>query len=199
MSWRCKQCGEENEAGRDVCECGLRRAPERRFYLNWVFVTAVFFLVVYMAGTFFGSTLVDVAVTPTDKEILSVANEKGADVGSLSELTPKERAAAKAVAVERTRSYKSEGTWHMIYWFLTVILVFFGGGIAGFVSDGRIIIEVGIGSALGLLTGYGIERFALDRDVGTTVIGIIVAIGILVALLGAWVGETLQGKGERTA
>ena len=66
-------------------------------------------------------------------------------------------------------------------------------------SDGRVIIEVGIGSALGQLMGYGIERLALGRDVGTTAIGIVVAIGVLVALLGAWVGETLQGKGERTA
>jgi hypothetical protein len=200
MSWRCRQCGTENDNGRDTCGgCGRKRAAVRKFYINWVFGSAAFFFVVYMAGTFFGSTLIDVAVTPTGGEILSVANERGANVTSLSDLSPEARAAAKATAAERAKSHMSEGTAHMIYWFITIILIFFCGGIIGFVSLGRTIIEVGIGSALGQLAGYGVERFILGRDVGTTAIGVVVAIGILVALGGAWVGEVLQGKGEQTA
>ncbi len=195
MSWQCKECGAEN-AGRAVCGCGRHR-PHRKFSLQWVFISAIFFLIVYLTGTAIGGALIDVAHTPTDKEILTVANEKDPGVRSLSELSREDRAAARAQASERTKSSMSEGTWHIIYWFVTIILVFFCGGISGFVSSGRVIIEAGIGSALGQLMGYGFERLAFERDVGTTAISIIIVIGILFALLGAWVGEVLQGKEEQ--
>jgi hypothetical protein len=201
MSRQCPQRETHDPVARDARRdsYGKKRVMSRKFHFNWVMGSALFFLVVYAAGTFFGSTLIDVAVTPTDKEIVSVANEKGAGAESIVDLSPKQRAAAKATAVDRTKSSMSEGTAHLIYWFLTIILIFFCGGIVGFVSNGRTILEVGIGAALGLLTGYGVERFALDRDVGTTAIGIIVAIGVSVALLGAWIGEVLQGNEERSA
>ena len=79
MPWRCYTCGTKNPNSADTCkECGGNVAAPSKFYLHWVFGSAVFFFVVYMAGTFFGGTLLEVAATPTDSEVMSHAKAAGA-------------------------------------------------------------------------------------------------------------------------
>ena len=200
MSWQCYSCGTKNPNSADTCsQCGGNVAAPSKFYLHWVFGSALFFIAVYMAGTFFGGILLEVAASPTESEIIAHAKADGAKVDSVISLQPDQLAKAKAKAIEQHKAEMSGATKTMLYWFLPVILVFFCGGIVGFISNGKTIIEVGIGSVIGQVGGYLLQRVAFQSEASVLAISIVVIIGIIVSMLGAWVGEILQGKRERAA
>ena len=60
MGWSCYSCGTKNPNSADECQkCGGTVAAPSNFYIGWVFGGAIFFLVVYIAGTLAGGVLVD--------------------------------------------------------------------------------------------------------------------------------------------
>ncbi len=198
MAWTCYSCGTKNSNKADACsKCGGNTAAPSSFYIQWVFGGAVFFLVTYLAGVFIGGTLVEVQVTPSDTEILAKAKAQGAEAKSALELQPEQAKKAKKTLIAEAKAEMSPFKMYFTYWFIAFITFIVCGGIVGFVSDGKTIIEAGIGSIIGQLAGFAILVYGLDIAMSWTALIVGLVIGCALAIFGAWAGEKLQDARER--
>ncbi len=198
MSWICYTCETQNPNNLDACKkCGGNTAAPKNFYLHWVFGGAVFFLVTYLAGIFIGGTLIEVKVAPTDAQILSTAKEQGAEAKSILELEPEQATAAKKTLIAKAKAETSAIILGLIYWFLPFVLFIVCGVIVGFVSDGKTIIEAGIGSVIGQIGGFLLLVYVFEAETSwiALIVGVVVGCGL--AILGSWLGEILQDRRER--
>ncbi|MCP4604104.1 MAG: hypothetical protein GY847_26875 [Proteobacteria bacterium] len=198
MSWTCYSCGTKNPNKADACEnCGGNVAAPRSFYVHWIFGGAAFFFVTYLIGAFLGGTLVEVKVAPTDAQVLATAKAQGVTAKTMLDLKPEESKAAKSAVVAKAKADTSPIVMNLIYWFLPFILFIVCGAVVGFVSDGKTIIEAGIGSVIGQIGGSLLLSYAFETDIGwiTLIIGLVIGCGL--AVLGAWLGEAFQDRRER--
>ena len=167
----------------------------------WIFGGAIFFFIVYLAGTLAGGVLVEAAVMPGDEEILKEANslKKDADpeVTSLDTLEPDALAAAKAKAVSKAKAEMSPILQGVLYWLFPVLLFVICGIIVGFISDGKTIIEAGIGSLVGQAGGFVLHVFVLDTGLPWMALFVGLVPGFGLGFLGAWLGEIIQERKER--
>lgn len=198
MAWTCYSCGTKNKNSAEECtNCGGTVAAPSSFYAHWIFGGAFVFFLAYIIGVFLGGTLVEVAVAPSDAEVLAVAKANGATVNTVLELKPDESKAAKAVVVEKGKAAMSPVLKNLLYWVLPFLLFIVCGGIVGFISDGKTILEAAIGSLVGQVIGFLVLKYGLGNAIGLIplVVGLIVGFGL--AMLGAWLGENYQDRKER--
>jgi hypothetical protein len=80
----------------------------------------------------------------------------------------------------------------LLQWVAAMFFYFICGGVVGFASDGKTIIEAGLGS----LVGQAAAVFFLVYKVGIPVSGLALGAGLVIGcglgVLGAWLGEKLQ-------
>ncbi len=198
MSWTCYSCETKNPNSADACsKCGGNVAAPSNFYLQWVFGGAAFFFVTYLAGVFIGGTLVEFKVSPSDPEIFAMAKTQGAEVGSVMELKPDQAKAAKATLVAKAKAEMSPFMMYFTYWFISFLLFIVCGAIVGFVSDGRTVIEAGLGSVIGQISGFLVLVYGLETEMSWAALIVGLVIGAGLAILGAWLGEAIQERRER--
>jgi hypothetical protein len=198
MPWRCYSCGTKNPNKSDTCEaCGGNVAAPRSFYLHWVLGGAAFFLVTYLVGTFIGGTLVELSVTPDDATILAAARANGVKAESAMALKPEEAKEARDAIIAKAKLGMSPAARYFLHWFLPAILFAVCGAIVGFVSDGRTIVEAGLGSIVGQAVGFILMVHAFGHEIGWISLVIGLAVGCGLAVFGAWLGEGLQDRRER--
>jgi hypothetical protein len=201
MAWSCYSCQTKIPNSVDQCpKCGGTVAAPRSFYLQWVFGGAIFFFITYLAGTLAGGTLVAFAATPDDAVVLEQVNaslEQGASTyKSIETVEPDKLAAAKAVVVLRAQEQMSKVVYGLLFWVLPALLFVICGIIVGFVSDGKTIIEAGLGSIIGQLGGIFLFSYITDSSLSWLVLAIGIAPGFGLAVLGAWLGEIIQDRKE---
>jgi hypothetical protein len=204
MSWKCYSCGTQNANENAVCsKCGNTVAAPAAFYFKWIPGAALFFAFFYTIGVMAGGVLVEAAAAPDEQAILKAANEKReADKKvyvNLMQLQPEEVAAARAVALQRSRAAMSDATAFALHWTLPIILFFIGGIIVGFVSDGKTIIEAAIGSLVGQALAVALIVHGMKMGGATSWTAFFVGAlpGVVLGGLGAWLGEIIQEKKER--
>jgi hypothetical protein len=204
MGWSCYSCGTKNPNSADQCQkCGGTVAAPRSFYIGWIFGGGMFFLVTYIAGTLAGGVLVEFVASPENEDILAYANankqEGETDAKSVEHLAnePERLAAAKAAVIERNKSKLSSFTKGLVYWCLPVVLFVICGIIVGFVSDGRTVIEAGLGSVVGQGVGWVLHVYAFETGLPWLALAVGIVPGFGLGVLGAWLGEVLQERKER--
>jgi len=202
MAWKCYSCGTNNPNDADVCQkCGGTVAAPKSFYVHWIFGGAVFFFIVYLAGTMAGGVLVEAYVAPSKDAILAEANllKKDAEpeIKTLDSIKPDERAAAKASAVAKAKEKTSAVIQGVLFWIFPAILFILCGAMVGFISDGKTIIEAGIASVAGQVGGFALHAYLLDTGFQWMVLAIGVVPGFALGFLGAWLGEIMQDRKER--
>ena len=58
MSWTCYSCQTINSDKEATCiKCGGTVAAQKKFYLHWVFIGALFFMITFILGTYLGGVL----------------------------------------------------------------------------------------------------------------------------------------------
>jgi len=198
MAWVCYSCGTKNPNSLDTCKsCGGNTAAPSSFYFHWVFGGMVIFFLMYLIGTFVGGTLIEVMVSPTDEQVVAEAAAQGHKVKSAMELEPDQASAAKTAVVARGKEAMSSAVYGAVLWALPLLLFLVGGIIMGFMSDGKTIVEAGIGATLGQVGGFMLQKKVFGNDYGWLALIIGVVIGICLAIVGAWLGEILQERRER--
>ncbi len=202
MAWTCYSCGVKNPKTADVCQkCGGSVAAPANFYVQWIFGGAVFFLIFYITGTFAGGVLIESVAVPENSAVLAEINAaRKADVPeykSLETAEPEMLTAAKAVVTEKNKAKMSGLFKGVLYWCFPVVLFVLCGIIVGFISDGKTILEPGIGSILGQAGGVALHMYVFDSDLTWMVMAIGVVPGFGLAALGAWLGEIIQDRRER--
>ncbi len=202
MAWKCYSCGTSNPNDADMCQkCGGTVAAPKSFYVVWIFGGAVFFFIVYLAGTLAGGTLVEAAVAPEAEEIIVEANalkkDHDPEIKSVDTLEPEALAAAKASAVSKAKESMSSVLKGVLYWVLPVLLFILCGIIVGFISDGKTIIEAGLGSVVGQVGGFMLHMYVFKTGLPwlALLVGIVPGFGL--GFLGAWLGEIIQERKER--
>jgi len=205
MTWACYSCGTKNPNSADQCQkCGGTVAAPRSFYVGWIFGGGIFFLVFYLAGTLAGGVLVEFAAAAEDADIVSYANdnrkEDESKIDKIEQLgnEPERFAAAKAAVIERNKAALSKFVKELIYWCLPALLFVICGIIVGFVSDGRTVLEAGLGSVVGQVLGWVLHVFVLDTGMPWLLLAIGIVPGFGLGMLGAWLGEWIQERKERT-
>lgn len=198
MAWTCYSCGTKNSNKDDTCtKCGGNVAAPRSFYIHWIFGGAAFFFITYVTGVFIGGTLVEVSVSPEEAEVLAVAKSMGFSAKSALELKPEEAKAAKKQVTDKARAEMSPVLRNLLYWFIPFLLFIVCGAIVGFVSDGKTILESGIGSAVGQIGGFAVLIYGLGYELSVLTLFVGLVIGFGLAMVGAWLGENLQDRRER--
>jgi len=202
MAWKCYSCGNANPNDADVCQkCGGTVAAPKSFYVVWIFGGAIAFFLVYLAGTLAGGVLVEAAAMPRDEQILAEANtlrkEGVPEFKNINTLKPEEKAAAKAIAVSKEKAKMNFICKGVLFWILPVLLFILGGLMVGFMSDGKTIIEAGIGSLVGQAGAFALHFFVLDTGLEWMVLLVGLVPGFGLAFFGAWLGETIQDWKER--
>lgn len=201
MAWKCYSCGTKNPNRADTCsKCGGNVAAPKSFYIGWVFGGGVIFALFYLVGTFAGGVVVAAISAPKDAAVLTELNasKKAEDpvANSLTEVKPEQVTAAKAVAAEKTKKAMSPVLRGLITWVFPAVLFVLSGLLVGFMSDGRTIIEAGIGAAVGQIGGFLLHVYVFDSDFGWLSLIIGMAPGVGLAILGAWLGEVMQLRKE---
>jgi hypothetical protein len=198
MAWTCYTCGTKNSNSADTCKsCGGNTAAPSSFYISWVFGGTVIFLIMYLSGTLIGGTLIEVAAAPTDAKVLAEAKANGATAKSILTLDADLKKKAKAAVIAKAKAQLSGVLKNVLYWFLPFILFFIGGAVMGFMSDGKTIVEAGIGQAIGQIGGFLIHNYVFDSGISWIALIIGLVVGAVLAVVGAWVGEILQDRRER--
>jgi hypothetical protein len=178
-------------------------AAPRSFYAGWIFGGGIFFFVFYMAGTAAGGVFVEFAASAEDKDIIAYANDNMREGDSkIKEILqlgndPERLAAAKAAVIARNKAAMSDAAKQIIFWVLPALLFIICGAIVGFVSDGRTVLEAGLGSILGQAGGWALLVFRFDAQLSWLVLAIGIVPGIGLGMLGAWLGEWIQERKER--
>jgi len=201
MAWSCYSCNTKIPNSVDQCpKCGGTVAAPRSFYIQWVFGGAIFFFIAYLAGTLAGGTLVAFVATPDDAVVLEQVNadlkEGMSTYTSIETVEPDKVAAAKAVVLLKAQEEMSAVLFGLLFWVLPVLLFVICGAIVGFISDGKTIIEAGIGSAIGQVGGVFLMIYVTESamPLGLLFIGLVPGFGL--AVLGAWLGEIIQDRKE---
>jgi hypothetical protein len=185
----------------DTCsKCGGNVAAPRAFYLGWVFGGGVIFLICYMIGTFAGGVIVESMSAATDEQILTEINatRKAGDpaVKSLLEVKPEQVIAVRAVVTSRAKAAMSPAVRGILAWVFPAFLFVLAGIIVGFMSDGKTIIEAGIGAVIGMVGGFLLHVYVFDTKYTWLVVAIGLIPGAALAVLGAWLGEVFQLRKE---
>ncbi|MCU0664902.1 MAG: hypothetical protein MUC50_21580 [Myxococcota bacterium] len=202
MSWTCYSCGTKNPGSADQCtNCGGTTAAPRSFYLHWVFGGALFFLITYAIGSIVGATLLEFAAAPEESAVIAEAKvilaAKNIPFENLSTIKPDELAASKAAAIAKNKAKIPAVIRGMLLWILPALLFVLCGAVVGFISDGKTIIEAGLGSILGQVGGFFALKIGLGHDIGWLVLGAGLAIGFALAVVGSILGEKIQEMKER--
>ena len=137
MAWKCYSCGTKNPNKADTCaKCGGNVAAPKSFYLTWVIGGGVFFTVFYLIGTFAGGVVVATIAAPEEPAVLAEVNAaKQADAPvatSLTEVTPEQAIAARAVATEKAKKAMSPALRELITWIFAALLFIKSEVIVGF-------------------------------------------------------------------
>jgi hypothetical protein len=201
MAWKCYSCGTKNPNSADTCsKCGGNVAAPKSFYIGWVIGGGFIFALFYLVGTFAGGVVIAAMAAPDDKAVLAQINasKKTEDpiAVSLSEVKPEQIIASKAVALEKNTRAMSSVLRGLITWVIPAILFILGGALVGFMSDGKTIIEAGIGAAVGQVGGFLLQLHVFHTDFGWLALGIGLVPGAALAILGAWIGEIMQLRKE---
>ena len=201
MAWKCYSCGTKNPNRADTCsKCGGNVAAPRSFYLTWVFGGGIIFCLFYLIGTFAGGVVVATIATPEDQAVIAEINatKKPGDpiVKALSEPKPEQVTAARAIAIEKAKKAMSPVLRELVTWIFPALLFILSGVIVGFMSDGRTVLEAGLGAAIGQVGGFLLHIYVFETDLSwlALIIGMVPGVGI--AVFGAWLGEILQLRKE---
>jgi hypothetical protein len=202
MAWKCYSCGTKNPNRVDTCsKCGGNVAAPRSFYVSWVFGGGIIFALFYLIGTFAGGVVVASIAAPKDPAIIVELNaSKKPDepiVKSLMEVKPDQVTAARAIAAEKAKKAMSPVLRGLITWIFPALLFVLSGIIVGFMSDGRTVIEAGLGSVIGQIGGFLLHIYVFKTaDFNWLYLIVGMAPGVGIALFGAWLGEILQLRKE---
>jgi hypothetical protein len=201
MAWKCYSCGTKNPNRADTCsKCGGNVAAPRSFYIAWVFGSGVIFAIFYLIGTFAGGVVIATIASPKDPAViaeLNAARKPGdAVVMALSEAKPEQVTAARAVAAEKAKKAMSPVLRQSLTWIFPAFLFVLSGVLVGFMSDGRTVLEAGIGGALGQIGGFLLHVYVFKTDMSWLSLVIGMAPGVGLAVLGAWYGEIFQLRKE---
>jgi hypothetical protein len=201
MAWKCYSCGTKNPNSADTCsKCGGNVAAPRSFYVGWVIGGGLIFALLYLVGTFAGGVVVAAIAAPDDKAVLAQVNasKKSEDpvAQSLTEANPEQVIAAKAVALQKEIAAMSSVLRGFITWVFPAVLFVLAGLLVGFMSDGKTIIEAGIGAALGQVGGFFLQMYAFHTDFGWLALAVAMVPGAALGVLGAWIGEIMQLRKE---
>jgi hypothetical protein len=201
MAWKCYSCGTKNPNSADTCsKCGGNVAAPKSFYIGWVIGGGFIFALFYMVGTFAGGVVVAALASPKDPAILAEVNasKKAEDpiAESLSEVKPEQVIAAKAVALDKAKNAMSPVLRAFITWIFPAILFILSGALVGFMSDGKTIIEAGIGAAIGQVGGFLLHVYVFHTGFSWLALAIGIVPGAALAILGAWIGEIMQLRKE---
>ena len=201
MAWKCYSCGTKNPNSSDTCsKCGGNVAAPKSFYVGWVLGGGVIFALFYLVGTFAGGVVVSMITAPPDRAVLAELNasKKAEDpsYASLNEARPEQVTAARAVAAEKSKKAASPVLRGLITWVVPAILFVLSGMLVGFMSDGKTIIEAGIGSAVGQIGGFLLHLYVFESGFSwlALIIGVVPGAGL--AILGACLGEIMQLRKE---
>ena len=201
MAWNCYSCGTKNPNSADTCsKCGGNVAAPKSFYVTWVFGGAFIFAAFYMIGTFAGGVVVATIAAPDDQTVIAQLNstKKAGDlpVKTLTDVKPEQITAARAVATENAKAAMSPVLREIVTWIFPLFLFVLAGMLVGFMSDGKTIIEAGLGAAVGQVGGFLLHIYVFETDLGWLALLIGLVPGIGVAILGAWLGEIMQLRKE---
>jgi ribosomal protein L40E len=201
MAWKCYSCGTKNPNSADSCsKCGGNVAAPKSFYVGWVFGGGVIFAIFYLIGTFAGGVVIATIAAPQDATVIAEINatKKAGDavVLALGEAKPEQVVAARAVAAEKSIKAMSPVLRNLFTWIFPAFLFVLSGVLVGFMSDGRTVLEAGIGAAVGQIGGFLLHMFVFKSDLGWLALGIGLVPGAALAVLGAWYGEIFQLRKE---
>ena len=201
MAWKCYSCGTKNPNSADTCsKCGGNVAAPKSFYIGWVIGGGFIFALFYLVGTFAGGVVIAAMAAPDDKAVLAQINasKKTEDpiAVSLSEVKPEQIIASKAVALEKNTRAMSSVLRGLITWVIPAILFILGGALVGFMSDGKTIIEAGLGAAIGQVGGFLLLVYVFETDISWLALVIGLVPGAAIAIFGAWLGEIMQLRKE---
>ncbi len=200
MYWTCEKCETKNPENSLACgKCGAKSTAKHKFYASWITGSAIVFLIAYFIGAFFGGTLVAFSIEPVDEQVLAMAKSQGVEAEKLENLKPDQRDKAKAAAIEKARAEMSGLVRAVLFWFLLILLYPLGGVVVGYVSEGRTILEVAIGSVVGQGVGFAAMRFMYGVDISWVELIVGLVVGFVLSGVGAYVGEAVQEKRERVA
>lgn len=200
MPWTCQKCGTSNPT--NALKCGKCDAPipvKPKLSLAWVFGGAVLFFLAYLVGTFLGGVLEETSYEPSDEEILAAAGELKIEAKTLEKMGPQDQKAAKEKAKEKARKNANIVVTSILFWIIPLIIFPVAGAIVGFVSEGRTVVEAALASVIGQPIGFVVMRFGYGADIHWIAVLVGIAVGFVVAGIGAYIGEAVQEKREREA
>ena len=132
-----------------------------------------------------------------EAKAMGMKNDNDEEPKSLYDLQPKQREEAEAKTTDKARANLSVIVRSVLFWIAPVILFGLLGTLVGFSTAGRTIFEAAIGSAVGQTLAFLFLRFGNDVFISYIELGAGIVGGVIIAGIGAYVGEAIQEKRER--